>query len=79
MKSKRFLGIILIVVGIAFCFGLLLYQYQHCVDIWSNSNKHNLYPTALDYFYEVSLGAIIISLFGGIVLVAEGIVLCAKT
>ena len=79
MSAKRILGIALIVAGIAFCFGLIGCQYFHCVDMWNHeSAKHLAYSSAMDYFFEVSMGAIIIAVIGGGALTTMGGILCKK-
>ena len=77
MIARRIVGILFIAAGIAFCFGLLLYQYLHCVDMLSTyTSKAQEYASVMDYFFAVSEGAIIISVFGGAVLVTSGVILC---
>ena len=79
MSAKRILGIALIVAGIVFCFGLIYFQYLHCLDVWNNeSAKHLAYDSAMDYFFEVSMGAIIVAVFGGGALATIGSLLCKK-
>ena len=78
MIAKRFVGILLIVAGIVFCCGLIVFQYQHCVDMWSNTYKAQEYASAPNYFFAVSKGAIAISILGGGSLVTPGILLCRK-
>ena len=62
MNGKKLAGIICIVLGIALSAGLIAFQYNHCVDMWSNTHKGQEYASALDYFWEVSNGAIFISI-----------------
>ncbi len=78
MITKRFVGILLILVGIVFCCGLIAHQYQHCVYMWNNEHKAQEFASALDYFFAVSKGAIAISILGGGFLVTPGILLCKK-
>ena len=78
MITKRLVGILLIIVGIVFCCGLIAYQYQHCISMWSNTYKAQEYASALDYFFAVSKGAIAISILGGGALVISGILLRKK-
>ena len=78
MNTKRIVGIALIATGILFCCGLMVFQYQHCVDMWSNTYKAQEYASALEYFFAVSKGAIAISILGGSVLVISGILLRKK-
>ncbi len=78
-KILRTAGVLLIALGIGFCGGLILYQYLHCADFWQNSYKSSQYASALEYFFAVSKGAIIISLFGGAIPVIAGIHLLARS
>ena len=78
-KVLRIVGFLLIALGIGFCGGLILYQYLHCADFWQNSHKSAEYASALEYFFAVSKGAIIISLFGGAIPVIAGIHLLDKS
>ena len=78
--SKRFLkvsGIILIILGVVICAGLIVYQYLHCVAMW-NSDKSMLYDSAMDYFIEVSTGAMLISLVLGCIPAFLGTLLLKK-
>ena len=78
-KILRTAGVLLITLGIGFCGGLILYQYLHCADFWQNSHKSAQYASALEYFFAVSKGAIIISLFGGAIPVIAGIHLLVRS
>ena len=78
MITKRLVGILLIIVGIVFCCGLIAYQYQHCIYMWSNEHKAQEYASALDYFFAVSKGAIAISTICGGFLVLSGVHLFRK-
>ena len=78
MIAKRRVGILLIVVGIMFCCGLIAYQYQHCVYMWNNEHKAQMYASVLDYFFAVSKGAIAISTLGGGSMAFFGVLLCRK-
>lgn len=76
ISSKRG-GILLIVLGIALCAGLITFQYLHCVDMWQ-SDKTMLFDSAMDYFFEVSTGTILVSVLLGSIPVITGISLLLK-
>ena len=78
MIAKRIFGILLIVLGVVWCCGLSIFQYQHCVDMWSNTYKALEYASALEYFFAVSKGALAISVLGGGFLAMPGVLLCKK-
>ena len=76
---RRFAGVLLIVVGIVLCCSLIAYQYHHCTQMYHvEAYKTQMYDSVLDYFLEVSTGAIIISALCGGVLAIPGILLCKK-
>ena len=76
---KRLAGTLLIVIGIVLCCGLTTYQYLHCAEMYHlEAYKTQMYDSVLDYFLEVSMGAIIISVLCGGVLVTSGILLRKK-
>ena len=77
MISSKGSGILLIVLGIVLCACLITFQYLHCVDMW-RSDKTMLFDSATDYFFEVSTGAIIVSVLLGCVPVITGISLLLK-
>ena len=76
MIARRIIGILLILVGILFCFGLIAYQYQHCVYMYSNEDKAQEFASALDYFFAVSKGAIAIATLCGGPPAFFGVLLC---
>ena len=76
ISSKRG-GILLIVLGIAICVCLIVCQYWHCVDMWY-SDKTMLFDSVMDYFFEVSTGAILVSVLLGSIPVITGISLLLK-
>ena len=76
MKTTKIWGTLLIVLGAAICFGLIAFQYQHCVNMWSTTYKGQEYATALEYFFAVSKGAILISVVAGSIPALSGIILC---
>lgn len=62
-------GLILILCGVLLAFFLIKYQYDFCVNKWTNNLNGFMYKykTAWDCFIERSTGAIIISIvFGAI-------------
>ena len=76
ISSKRG-GILLIVLGIAICVCLIAFQYLHCLAMWQ-SDKTMLFDSAMDYFFEVSIGAILVSVLLGSIPVITGISLLLK-
>ena len=76
ISSKRG-GILLIVLGIAICVCLIAFQYLHCLAMWQ-SDKTMLFDSATDYFFEVSIGAILVSVLLGSIPVITGISLLLK-
>ena len=72
MNCRKAVGIISIILGVVLCVGLITYQYIHCVDMWNNTYKNREYTSALEYFLEVSNGAIFISVAAGVILVITG-------
>jgi len=73
MNSRKVTGIICIVLGVILCVGLIAFQYNHCVNMWSNTHKGQEYASALEYFFAVSKGAICIAVIGGAIFMFEGI------
>jgi len=74
---KKSIGILLIVLGILICLGLITYQYLHCVNMW-HSDKSMVFSSAAHYFFEVSSGAIMVSVLSGGIPVIAGIELLRK-
>ncbi len=72
MNGRKAAGIICIILGVILCVGLIAFQYNHCVDMWNNSYKKQEYTSAMEYFLEVSNGAIFISVEAGVILVITG-------
>ena len=72
MKGRKIVGIICIILGIVFCVGLIASQYIHCVDMWNSTYKNQEYASALEYFFDVSTGAILISVAVGAILAIAG-------
>ena len=72
MNSRKVAGIICIILGVVLCVGLITFQYNHCVDMWNNTYKNREYASALEYFFEVSSGAIFISIAAGAIPVIYG-------
>lgn len=78
MKALRFIGFVLIVLGILLCIRIIYGQYVHCVEMWTTTHKGTEFKSALEYFFAVSKGAIAISLVGGAILSSTGILLIWK-
>lgn len=72
MNCRKIAGITCVILGVVLCVGLITYQYIHCVDMWNNTYKNQEYASALEYFFEVSNGAIFISVVAGVILVITG-------
>ena len=72
MNSRKVAGIICSILGVVLCVGLITFQYNHCVDMWNNTYKNREYASAQEYFFEVSNGAIFISVVAGVILVITG-------
>ena len=72
MNSRKVAGIICSILGVVLCVGLITFQYNHCVDMWNNTYKNREYASAQEYFFEVSNGAIFISVVAGVILVMTG-------
>ena len=72
MNPRKKAGIISVILGVVLCAGLITYQYAHCIDMWKNTHKQQEFVSALEYFLEVSGGAIFISVVAGAVLVITG-------
>ena len=72
MNGRKVAGIICIILGVVLCVGLITYQYIHCVDMWNNTYKNQEYASVLEYFFEVSNGAIFVSAAAGVILVITG-------
>ena len=72
MNSRKVAGVICIILGIVLCVGLITFQYNHCVEMWNNTYKNQEYASAMEYFLEVSNGAIFISIAVGVIPVITG-------
>ncbi len=72
MNCRKVAGIISVILGVVICVGLITYQYIHCVDMWNNTYKNREYASVLEYFFEVSNGAIFISVAAGAIPVITG-------
>ena len=72
MNCRKIAGITCVILGVVLCVGLITYQYIHCVDMWNNTYKNQEYASALEYFFEVSNGAIFISVAVGVAMVITG-------
>ena len=81
MTFRKILGIVLILVGIAFCVFMIATQYNHCSERWSSNidGKADQFATADEFFWAVSKGAVLIAVFGGFFLAAAGIAVLASS
>lgn len=78
MSKRKLTGISIVVLGIVLAAALLAFQYAHCVHMWTNECKADEFRTAVDYFFEVSTGAVMISALIALFAAYFGIYLCCS-
>lgn len=80
MKKRKFLGIILIILGIAMLVSLLTFDTLHRYRLWSSndSGKADEFSTFRAYLWDVSRGTVVLSFALGSIPGAIGIILLRK-
>ena len=78
MKKHKLIGILLICVGIILAFALISLQVLHCYEMWTTEFKADHFNSFLEHFFAVSKGAILVSLFIGVIPTVAGVVFYRK-
>ncbi len=78
MKKHKLIGILLICIGVTIGFALIFLQVLHCYGMWTSEFKFSHFNSFWEYFFAVSKGAILVSLFIGVIPTVAGVVFYRK-